>query len=125
MRGWRAWARPRGDSAARPLEKEGRREKNGEGSAWTLCSGLPSRRESNRTTNGHEWTRISSSHEAVSVILYIFVYFVCFVVPNLNGRARSSAPTTHYFLPSSLLPTFVVLGCLYWSVGETEIEDTT
>ena len=32
------------------------REERGEGSAWSLCSGLPSGRESNRTTNGHEWT---------------------------------------------------------------------
>ena len=78
MRGWRAWARPRGDSATRPMREVGRREENGGRSAWTLCSGLPSRRESNRTTNGHEWTRISSIHEAVTLLLYIFRVFRAF-----------------------------------------------
>ena len=58
--------------------KVGRREKNGESSAWTLCSGLPSRRGNNRTTNGHEWTRISSIHEALPLILYIFRVFRAF-----------------------------------------------
>ena len=37
-------------------------------------------RDNNRTTNGHEWTRISSIHEAVTLFLYIFVFFVCFVL---------------------------------------------
>ena len=41
MRGWRAWVRPRGDSAARPLEKEGRREENGGRSAWLARVGAP------------------------------------------------------------------------------------
>ena len=35
---------PRGDSAVRDPEV-GNREKNGEGSAWALCSGLPLGRE--------------------------------------------------------------------------------
>ena len=69
MRGWRARARPRGDSAVRPLSREegeegrgecvdtlqwatvkrreeggGRREKRGEWSAWMARSSAPARR---------------------------------------------------------------------------------
>ena len=62
------------DGARGRARKVGKREKRVEGSAWTLCSGLPSRRDNNRTTNGHEWTRISSIHEAVTLFLYIFVF---------------------------------------------------
>ena len=35
-------------------------------------------RESNRTTNRHEWTRIYSIHEAVPLILYIISCISCF-----------------------------------------------
>ena len=71
----------------------GKREKKGEGGAWTLCSGLPSRRESNRTTKvGRRekkgevsaWTLCSglpSRREGMNHEYYtVFVYFVYFVV---------------------------------------------
>ena len=43
VRGWRAWARPRGNSAVRPFEKVGRWEEGGEGSAWVARVGAPAR----------------------------------------------------------------------------------
>ena len=54
VRGWRARARPHGNSAARPLKgknhewtlmdtKVGRREKKGESSAWMARVGAPAR----------------------------------------------------------------------------------
>ena len=77
--------------------KVGKREKKGEDSAWMARSSAPARqnrrasievgnhekheiheRDNNRTTNGHEWTRISSIHEAVPLILYIFRVFRVF-----------------------------------------------
>ena len=71
------------------------REKKVEGSAWLARLSAPARRfrrasieegmnheiherDSNRTTNGHEWTRITSIHEAVSLILYFFRVFRAF-----------------------------------------------
>ena len=70
------------------------REERGEGSAWLARLSAPARRfrrasieegnheiherDNNRTTNGHEWTRITSIHEAVSLILYFFRVFRAF-----------------------------------------------
>ena len=74
------------------------REKKGESSAWLARLSAPARRfrrasieegmnheiheiherDNNRTTNGHEWTRITSIHEAVSLILYNFRVFRVF-----------------------------------------------
>ena len=66
VRGWRAWARPHGDSAARPL-------KGGNHEIHEIHE-----RDNNRTTNGHEWTRITSIHETVSLIMYNFRVFRAF-----------------------------------------------
>ena len=69
------------------FDKVGRREKKGEDSAWTLCfrqgggnheKHEKHERDNNRTTNGHEWTRISFIHEAVPLIMYIFRVFRAF-----------------------------------------------
>ena len=56
MRGWRAWARP--------SIEVGNHERHERGN--------------NRTTNKHEWTRISSVHEALPLSLYIFRVFRAF-----------------------------------------------
>ena len=50
-----------------PVKEEGNHEKHEK-----------HERDNNRTTNGHEWTRISSIHEAVTLLLYIFRVFRAF-----------------------------------------------
>ena len=94
--------------------KVGKREKKGESSAWTLCSGLPSRRESNRTTNGHEWTRISSIHEAVPLILYIFRVFRAFRGSNVLFISVHSCPfVVQIFYYFRVFRAFRGLNCLF------------
>ena len=90
MRGWRAWARPRGDSAAR-----------------RLCVFLSSNRAAPAALNG---SPLQSDHALPSTFFSLFpikkifvpirgsiippfVYFVFFVVhPLLNGRAAAVPP---------------------------------
>ena len=94
MRGWRAWARPRGDSAAR-----------------RLCVFLSSNRAAPAALNG---SPLQSDHALPSTFFSLFpikkifvsirahswfyysppfVYFVFFVVhPLLNGRAAAVRP---------------------------------
>ena len=59
VRGWRAWARPRGGSAARPLRRrEPLMDTNGH--EWIEPRMDTKDTKKLRTTNGHEWTRKES-----------------------------------------------------------------
>ena len=105
MRGWRAWARPHGDSAARCLceslfSTARRIPSDGEGSAWLARLGAPARR----------FRRASPECESHSTLYRTAIFAV------LNGRplqsdhallsplfsllSTSCKVTTHYLLPS-------------------------
>ena len=123
VRGWRAQARPRGDSATRPFKRENHE--------WTRMDTNNRNHLNHEKHETHEKNVIfvvqsllldGSPLQSVHALLSPFFS----LLPTLEAHCKVS---THYFLlssPSSLLSCpFVVVGCLYWSVGETEIEDTT